>query len=139
MAASRRAVRVVVAACLLGMLVLVPGCAAPSFQIFFMNEGDYPVVSILVTPETAEDWGPERLEQAVPADGSVLLPAKFARGVVYDVAIVYNTAPGTAEGDFVPLTTKVDTSALEGGYVTLWATLKTDGTNGAGYTYGLPD
>jgi hypothetical protein len=127
------------AACLVAVLAAVPGCAVPSFQIFFMNVGDYPVVSILVTPETAKDWGPERLEQAVPADGSVLLPSKFARGAVYDVGIVYNTAPETAEGNFVPLTTKVDTSALNGDYVTLWASLKTDGTNGAGYSYGLPD
>ncbi|NLV40365.1 MAG: hypothetical protein GXY15_03950 [Candidatus Hydrogenedentes bacterium] len=128
-----------VAVGLVAVLAGVPGCAVPSFQIFFTNPGDYPVVSILVTPETAEDWGPERLGQAVPADGSVLLPAKFARGAVYDVAVVYNTAPETAEGNLVPLTTKVDTSALQGDYVTLWAMLKTDGTNGAGYTYGLPD
>lgn len=137
--AKRFMVRSAVAAGLVAVLAAVTGCAVPSFQIFFTNPGDYPVVSILVTPETAEDWGPERLDAAVPADGSVLLPAKFARGAVYDVAIIYNTAPETAEGNFVPLTTKVDTSALQGGYVTLWATLKTDGTSGAGYTYGLPD
>lgn len=128
-----------VAACLVAALAAVPGCAAPSFQIFFMNVGDYPVVSILVTPETAEDWGPERLGQAVPAGGSVLLPAKLARGAVYDVGIVYNTAPETVEGNYVPLTTKVDTSALNEGYVTLWAALRRDGGNGAGYTYGLPE
>lgn len=128
-----------VVACLVAVLAAVPGCAVPSFQVFFMNVGDYPVVSVLITPETAEDWGPERLEAAVPAGGSVLLPVKFARGAVYDVGIVYNTSPATGEGNFVPITTKVDTSALNGDYVTLWASLKSDGSNGAGYTYGLPD
>ena len=128
-----------VAVCLAVPLAVAPGCAAPSFQIFFMNVGDYPVVSILVTPETAEDWGPERLGQAVPADGSVLLRDKFARGAVYDVAVIFNVAPETAEGNLQALTTQVDASALNEGYVTLWAALRRDGGNGTGYSYGLPE
>lgn len=128
-----------VAVCLAVPLAVVPGCAAPSFQIFFMNVGHYPVVSILVVPADAQDWGPERLKEAVPVDGSVLLRDKFARGAVYDVAVIFNVAPETAEGDLQALTTQVDASALNEGYVTLWAALRRDGGNGAGYDYGLPE
>lgn len=128
-----------VAVCLAVPLAVVPGCAAPSFQIFFMNVGDYPVVSVLVVPADAQDWGPERLEEAVPADGSVLLQDRFAAGAVYAVAVVFDVAPETVEGDLKVLTTQVDTSALNEGYVTLWAALRRDGGNGAGYDYGLPE
>ena len=128
-----------VVACFVAVLAAVPGCSAPSFQIFFMNEGDYPVVSILVLPADAQDWGPERLEEAVPVDGSVLLRDQFARGAMYDVAVIFNVAPETVEGDLKVLTTQVDTSALNEGYVTLWAALRQDGGNGTGYSYGLPE
>ena len=137
--AKRFMVRSAVAAGLVAVLAAVTGCAVPSFQIFFTNPGDYPVVSILVTPESAEDWGPERLDAAVPADGSVLLRDKFARGAVYDVAVIFNVAPETAEGNLQALTTQVDASALNEGYVTLWAALRRDGGNGTGYSYGLPE
>lgn len=128
-----------VVACFVAVLAAVPGCSAPSFQIFFMNVGHYPVVSILVVPANAQDWGPERLKEAVPVDGSVLLRDQFARGAMYDVAVIFNVAPETVEGDLKVLTTQVDTSALNEGYVTLWAALRRDGGNGAGYDYGLPE
>ena len=134
--AKRAAVWTGVAA---AVLLLVPGCPAAGFQVYFMNAGDYPVVSLLITPETADDWGDELLETPLSPGESVMLPGRYAAGGVYDVAVVYDTAPETQAGNPVQLTAKVDTSALDAGYLTLWAACKRDGTSGVGYAYGLPD
>lgn len=123
----------------LAVLFLLPGCPVAGFQFFFVNSGDYPVVGVFIVPSDAADWGKNRLELVVPAGETATIPAKFSAGAVYDVAVFYNIAPETAEGNLVPLYSQVDTSALNADYVTLWATYKTGGANGLSYGYGLPD
>ncbi len=136
---KRFAVRAGVSMFALGVLAVVSGCPARGFQIFLVNGGDFPVVGVYITPVDDDEWGDNRLDSIVPAGQSVLLSWEFAKGAVYDVAVVYDLAPNTADGNLVPLYTKIDTSALSGDYVTLSATYKQDGSHGSSYTYGLPD
>ncbi len=128
-----------VAAFVLAVLMLVPGCPVQAFQVFFMNDGEYPVVSVLITPADNDDWGDNLLGAPVPAGQSVTLPWKFTKGAVYDVAVVFDAAPESAEGNLVPLFTQMDTSGLNSDYVTLWADYRRDGAHGVGYSYGLPE
>jgi hypothetical protein len=129
---SRRLIPVAAIALLSGMLL--SGCPGASFQVWFQNAGDYPVVGVFIQPNAVNEDAPNLIQAEVPAGNQILLGSYFPTGFVYEAITVFDV-----NGTLVAVGPQmIDTSALGGAYVTYYALYRTDGSTGSGYNYGQP-
>ena len=113
---------------------LLSGCPGASFQVYYQNAGDYPVVGVFIEPNAVTEDALNLIQAVVPAGGEVLLGTYFPTGLVYEAITVFDV-----DGTYVQVGPRViDTSALSGAYVTYYAMIRSDGATGSGYSYGLP-